>query len=95
MAYVRLSIARPVRGQAERVEKLMRELADSASRSQGCLASYLLRARDDSGEIGRVAIYEDEAAADATANDAHIMALRSELHLHIEPGHVERSFVTI
>ncbi len=95
MAYVRLSIAQPVRGQAERVERIMRELADAAGKSTGCSASYVLKSRDDSGEIARIAIYDDDTAADSAANDDHIMALRSELHLHIEPGHTERSFTTL
>ena len=91
MAYVRISIVRPMRGQSERVETLMRQLAESVAKHEGCTQSMLLQS-DDAGELARVAVYTDAQASAATANDAHIMALRSELHLVIEPGHVERSF---
>jgi quinol monooxygenase YgiN len=95
MAYVRLSVVQPRRGEAARVEHIMRELADSARTTPGCTASYLLKAHDDSGEIARIAIYDDEAAADKVANSQHILSLRSELHLLIEAHHVERGFSSI
>ena len=92
MAYVRISIVRTMRGQSERVETLMRQLAESVAKHEGCTQSMLLQSDDGTGELARVAVYTDAQASAATANDAHIMALRSELHLVIEPGHVERSF---
>ena len=94
MAYVRISIVRPHRGQSERVEKLMRDLADSVGKHEGCTQSLFLKADDGTGEMARIAIYTDAHSSAATANDAHIMAIRSELHLIIEPGHIERSFDT-
>lgn len=94
MAYVRISIVRPHRGQAERVERLMRDLA-SVGKHEGCIQSMLLKADDGTGELARVAIYTDVHASAAAANDTHIMSIRSELHLHIEPGHIERSFDTM
>ena len=92
MGYIRLSIVHPHKGEAARVEKLMRELADAAKATPGCTASYLLSAHDQSGEIARIAVYETEAAANAAANSQHMLSVRSELHLHIDPGHVERGF---
>ncbi|MGD9935171.1 MAG: hypothetical protein AB7T37_15860 [Dehalococcoidia bacterium] len=92
MAYVRISIVRPHRGQAERAEKLMRDLADSVAKHEGCTQSLFLKADDGTGEMARIAVYTDVHASAVTANDAHIMAIRSELHLVIEPGHIERSF---
>jgi hypothetical protein len=95
MAYVRISIVKASRGNADRVEKLVRDLAGNASRQPGCQQSLVLRADDGSGELGRIAIYDSERSAANAANDAHHMALRSELHLAIEPGHIERSFETV
>jgi len=95
MAFVRISIMRPARGQAERVESLLRDLADTVSRTPGCLQSMLLSADDGTGELGRIAVYENEEAANEAANSTHVMALRSELHLIVEPGQVERSFDTL
>lgn len=94
MAYVRISIVRPLRSQADRAEKLMRDLAASVGTHEGCTQSLFLKADDGTGEMARIAIYTDAHASAATANDAHIMAIRSELHLCVEPGHIERSFET-
>jgi quinol monooxygenase YgiN len=95
MAFVRLSIMKPNRGQAERVETMLRELAETVAKNPGCIQSMLLAADDGTGELGRIAVYESAEAANDSANNAHVMALRSELHLIVEPGHVERSFETL
>jgi quinol monooxygenase YgiN len=94
LAYVRLSVVKPLRGQEQHVEDVMRRLAEAGSQQPGCIASYVLRPHDDSGEVARLAIYEDEASAERAANTDHILALRSELHLSVQPGHQERAFFT-
>jgi quinol monooxygenase YgiN len=95
MAYIRLSIVKPSRGQHDRAMDIMKRLAESASENEGCSASYLLHPHDESGEIARIAVYNDEQAADKSANSQRILSLRSELHLIIEPGHIERGFTTL
>ena len=95
MAYIRLSINRPRRGEEQRMEDLLRKLTLLTSGQEGCTDTYLLRPHDDSGEIARIAIYNDEASAEHAANSQSVMALRSEIHLLAEPGHVERAFFSI
>jgi quinol monooxygenase YgiN len=95
MAYVRLSIVKASRGQEARVNDLMKQLADTVRALPGCKESMLLKSDDGTGEVARIAIYDDPRAAADAANSAHVMSLRSELHLHVEPGHVERSFDTL
>lgn len=95
MPYIRLSIMKPRRGEEARCEELLRKLDEAAAAHAGCQVHYLMRPHDDSGEIARLAIYESEESAERTANDTHIMALRSEIHLLVEPGHTERAFFTI
>lgn len=95
MPYVRISIQKPTRGNEARVEELMRKLEGMIASQPGCTASFLLKPHDDSGEIARIAIYEDEDAAEAAANVQNIMAIRSEIHLITEPGHIERAFFSI
>lgn len=97
MPYIRLSLARPRRGEtSDHLVELFRQLAELTGSLDGCLESYVLQPHDDSGETARIAIYRDERAAeDAAANDT-IMALRSELDLIIDPGtHQERAFFSI
>lgn len=94
MPYIRLSIARPLPGQEQRLEEAMQKLNELAKETTGCLASYLMRPHDDSGEIARISIYEDESTATAAANSNSFLSLRSEMHLSAEPGHQERAFFT-
>ncbi len=95
MTYIRLSIVRPRRGEEKRVEELIRKLAEALAGTEGCLESYVLRPDDESGELARIAIYENEGVAEKAANSQHIMALRSELHLSAEPQQVERAFFSV
>ncbi len=95
MAYVRLTVNKARRGQEARLEELMRKLSDLSEAQPGFIQGYLLRPNDNSGEIARVAIYEDEASAESMANNQSWMALRSEIHLCVEPGHQDRAFFSI
>lgn len=95
MPYIRLSIAKPRKGEEQRLEELMRKLSTATEGQEGFVESYLLRPHDDSGEIARITIYRDESSAEHAANNQSVMALRSELHLVAEPGHVERAFFSI
>ena len=95
MPYVRLSIARPRRGDEQHMEELMRKLNDLSKNHEGLIDCYLLRPSDNSSEIARIAIYRDESVAEHHANSQSFMSIRSEIHLISEPGHVERAFVSI
>jgi quinol monooxygenase YgiN len=94
MPYVRLSIAKPRHGQEERVADIMRKLNEFAASQPGCVTTMLLRPHDESGEIARMSIFQDENAADHVAQTDHVLSLRSELHLAVEAGHIERAFFT-
>jgi len=95
MPYVRVSINKPTRGNEARLEELMRKLEAIIREQPGCIASYLLKPHDDSGEIARIAIYENEDVGESAANNQNVMAIRSEIHLVSEPGHVERAFFSL
>ncbi len=95
MPYIRLSIAKPRRGEEARLEEVMRKLSDLSASQEGCVESYVLRPHDDSGEIARIAVYSDEVTAEHLANSQSFLSLRSELHLIAEPGQVERAFFSI
>ena len=93
MAYVRLSMVHPRHGEEERVMQTMKSLAEAVLGKEGCLSSYVAKAKDG-GDVARISTFTDEAAADTTANDAHVMALRSELNMAVDT-HIERAFETI
>ena len=95
MPYVRVSIAKPRKGEEARLEELMRKLNDLSAQQAGCINSWVLRPHDSSGEIARIAVYENEQTAESAANSTSFMSLRSEIHLITEPGHTERAFFSI
>lgn len=92
MPYVRLSIVKPRPGQSAHVQDLMQKLNEFSLTHSGCESSMVLKPHDNSGEIARITIYDNEITAEQIANTDHVLALRSELHLASEPGHVERAF---
>ncbi len=92
MPYIRISIAKPRRGEEDRLRDVLERINAEASSREGCLQTHLLRPHDESGELARIAIYRDEAAGEAAASSQTMLALRSEMHLLVEPGHTERAF---
>jgi quinol monooxygenase YgiN len=95
MAYVRLTLVQPRAGERDRVEEFLRRLSVLTATQDGCIESYLLHPQPESDEIGRIAIYEDAAAADRAANSDPIMALRSQMDLYVDArSHLERAFTT-
>lgn len=95
MVYIRLSVVKPRPGHEERVVELLKALSEATAGSPGREANYVLRPRDESGELARISIYQDEASAEREASTTKVQSLRSELHLVIEPGHRERAFFSL
>lgn len=94
MPYIRISIAKPRRGEEGRLREVLERINAEADSREGCLQTYLLQPHDESGELARIAIYRDEDAGEAAAASQSMLALRSEMHLLVEPGHTERAFFT-
>jgi len=92
LAYVRISLMRPLAGREAEVDQLNLELVEYYRGQPGCLQSTVIHAADGSGETGRVSFWDSEAAADAAANSDRSMFLRSRLHLMLRRGHQDRSF---
>jgi quinol monooxygenase YgiN len=93
MPYVRISIARPRAGQEQRLAELQQSIADFVAKQPGCERSYVLRPHDNSGEVARITIWDNESQAEAVANSDHMLSMRSELNLAAaEGGHTERAF---
>ena len=94
MPYIRISIAKPRSGEEARLREVLERINTEASTHEGCLETYVLHPHDNSGELARLAVYADEAAAEAAASSESMLALRSEMHMLVEPGHSERAFFT-
>ncbi len=94
MSYVRFSLMKPLAGRDLEVTKLNLELVSLYRGQPGCISSQVIRATDTSGEVGRLSFWESESAADAAATGDHSMHLRSQLHLAVRRGRLDRSFHT-
>lgn len=95
MVYIRLSVVKPRPGQEDRVIEILEALSATTANSPGWQANYVARPRDESGEVARISVYDDEASAEREAATPTVLSLRSELHLVVEPGHRERGFFTV
>ncbi len=92
MSYIRISLMLPAKGKRAEVRRLNEEISAFNRTLEGCRESFLITAADNSGELGRLSIWESKEAAERSANRQHHMSLRSQLHLAIQEGHAERSF---
>jgi quinol monooxygenase YgiN len=95
MTYIRLSVVKPRPGHEEGTVELLKALSAATANSLGWQANYVLRSHDDSGDIARISIYDDESSAEREASTPSVLSLRSELLLIIEPGHRERGFFSV
>lgn len=94
MAYVRISLMRPLAGREAEAGELNRDLVEHYRQQSGCLQSTVIHATDGSGDTGRVSFWESEAAADTAASTDRSMFLRSRLHLLLRRGHQDLSFLS-
>lgn len=75
--------------------EILKALSAATENSPGWQANYVVRPHDESGDIARISVYDDEASAEREAATPTVLALRSELHLVVEPGHRERGFFSV
>ncbi|HWO93458.1 MAG TPA: antibiotic biosynthesis monooxygenase [Dehalococcoidia bacterium] len=93
MTYVRISILDPDDAERARVEEIIDEMIRFHAGSPGFISGQRLVPDDETGEVWRVAYWQDEESADHAARHDHIMALRSQLNLLVgERRHEERGF---
>ena len=93
MQYIRVSIMKPKDGRGPEVAEINEQLAAFYRQQEGCLQGYSMRAADGSGEMGRLSIWESDEAAEQAATTEHSLSLRSRLHLLVQTGHEQRSFL--
>jgi len=92
VAAIRLSIVVPSPGQRQRVEQLLDHLDERLGKNPHYVVGGRFEATDGSGEIGRISVWESEADADHAATDDDVIAIRSQIHMLVQPGHLERLY---
>ncbi len=91
MPYVRVSLMQPKAGRHAQVSELAGELAEFFAKQPGFVEGYALHSTD--ALVGRVTVWDSEAAADAAAQSTHVLAVRSRLNNDVENGsHQEHAF---
>lgn len=90
MQALRITIAKPMPGRREELERLFDELEEVFSKQEGYIMGGRFASADASDDIGRFGLWTSPEAADRVANLTPVLALRSRIHLEIQPGHIER-----
>ena len=94
--YVRLSLVNPLPGNEKRVSQIQDELLTFLIGKPGYVRGYKLTSGDPQGRIGRLGVWQSEAAAEAQANSAPVLSLRSEMLRLIEKdSHAEHSYTAL
>jgi quinol monooxygenase YgiN len=95
MPYIRLTMAKPRPERRTEVQAHYEELVRHVKTLPGCIDAYTLLPQDDSGEVGRISVWENAEVAHQAANDPHAMALHAELHFDTQGSLWDRSFATV
>lgn len=94
MPALRLSIVVPLPGRRAEVERLLDHLEEFLSKHPGYIMGGRFAAADVPEEVGRIGIWHAHADADHAATDDDVIAVRSQIHQLIQPGHLERLYDT-
>ena len=89
MPWMRLSTYRPLPGHRTEVERIVERLGEMVSKKEGFVMTLHFVGSDESGDMGRLTIWESAEAANRAAADEDIQALRSQLHIAILSGHMD------
>ena len=95
MPYVRLAFAHSRPERREEVRQHFEELVRYIRTMPGCLASYVVYPHDETGEIGRMSVWDNLEAANRAANDPHAMSIHSELMFDVHGSIWDRSFEAV
>ena len=84
MSVARIWMLRPLPGRHEEAQALQEQVLNTISQQKGFLMGFSFV--DPGGQIGRVALWESAEDATHAAQQEHLMALRSQINLLVEPS---------
>ena len=64
MLYIRISLMMPEKGKREEVRRLNQEISAFNRGLEGCRDSFVISAADNSGELGRLSVWDSKEAAE-------------------------------
>ena len=71
------------------VERLLDQLEEHLSALPGYIMGFRFAGHEDADQLGRISLWRTQQEADHAANLTHTLALRSDIHRLIDPGHLE------
>ena len=89
MPWIRLSTFRPTPGSRRDVDRILNRLEEILSQKKGFIMTLHFAVSDESGDMGRFTLWESPHDADQAAADDDVIALRSQLNLDVQPGHID------
>lgn len=84
MPFIRIALMKPIDGHEAELRKLHKELIQFFKTLQGFVEGYVIETTDDTGRIGRVTVWEQDADADHAAMQQHTLTVRSSMLQLIE-----------
>ena len=90
MAWLRLTLLTPLPGQAEEARRNLDDLENTLAKEEGYLMGGVFFSADAGPDLGRFSLWRTREEADRAATLPHVLALRSQIHTLIQPGHVEQ-----
>ena len=94
MSYIRLTLATPLPGRVAEVRQQYEVLVAHVSTLPGFVTGWVVAPGYGGNEVGRLTVWETEAAANRAANDAHAMALHAQVQFAVFGNLWDRSFDT-
>src|SRR5258708_3618804 len=93
MSYIRLSMAVPQAERADEIREQYERLLSYLTDQPGFLSGWIVAGHSD-GEIGRLSVWESEAAANRAATDSYVLALHAKVRTAAAGQLWDRSFMT-
>lgn len=86
----RLSLGQALPGKKSEIVRLYTDLDEALRARKGYVASFVFVDSLYPNEVGRFAIWRTSADIDLAAQEERIVALRSQIHQLLQPGHIEK-----
>ena len=94
MSYIRLTLATPPPDRLAEVRQCYEELVAYVATLPGFVTGWVVTSGYGDREVGRLTVWQSEAAAHRAANDPHAMALHAQLRFAVAGQLWDRSFDT-
>ncbi len=90
MTVARVSLMKVTPSNRKELETLQEALEEFLSKQKGFVMGISFESLNEKETIGRVTLWASEDQANRAATLDHTVAIRSRMHILMEPGHIEQ-----